>query len=858
MNDMRFHFDDLDMKAVDSVNHGREEEGGCGVVGFIASVPVSGKNIITPSIQMHNRGNGKGGGIAAVGLDPKSVGIGEEDLKTKYLLHIAYLDPMAQKELEEKYIKPHFDIYHSERLMTVDDFRDLDLEVKPPDVVRYLVRVKPKVLADYEAAFKEDKTYPFATEDDFVYKNSFAINHEFYASLGEKRAFVLSHGKNMMILKVVGYAEQVAQYYKLEDFKAHAWVAHQRYPTKGKVWHPGGAHPFSAMHEALIHNGDFANYHAIVEYLGQRGRHPLFLTDTESAALLFDLLNREYRYPTESLIEAIAPTSELDFKMLGEERQRRFKIIQEQHLHASPDGPWFFIVAKNDPGADVMQLIGITDTSMLRPQVFALSKGEVDIGLIASEKQAIDATLENLNLEDARFSKVADKYWNARGGSHSDGGSFIFTLKEGEGKKELTAHDKFSNEVILTDKRALKLKGDPKNRKDDGFEGAQADDLHAALDIFISKLKTGKDDEIASVFESVEKKAKASSTDFDWALSLLTLIIDRRYPTGPFKRSSIIEHATESLGRILSAVPPITEKGNGDKRIDWPLKDALRKKEKGEGRLIIDAKGFEPEGELCDAILIVRAHSLGWSDFVVYNARGQRFIGSGLGVESHGVKIDVFGSSGDYAASSMDGATVIIHGNAQDQLGQILKSGKLIIHGDVGQTFLYGAKGGEIYVLGNAAGRPLINGVGSPKVVINGTCLDYLAQSFMAGDPLKGGGFVTVNGLGFDDGGEVAPLDNPYPGGNIFSLASGGAVYIRDPHGKLTPSQLNGGKFEELTKEDFDLIYPYLKENERLFGIEVAKLFEVDGVSLEFDQVYRKIVPAQAAVLAALENGLEE
>ncbi|MGQ9719032.1 MAG: hypothetical protein ACUVWK_04240 [Nitrososphaerales archaeon] len=72
-----------------------------------------------------------------------------------------------------------------------------------------------------------------------------------------------------------------------------------------------------------------------------------------------------------------------------------------------------------------------------------------------------------------------------------------------------------------------------------------------------------------------------------------------------------------------------------------------------------------------------------------------------------------------------------VHGNAQDQVGQILRSGKLVVY--VGQTFMYGAKGGEVYVLGNAAGRPLINAVGKPRVVINGTCLDYLAESFMAG-----------------------------------------------------------------------------------------------------------------------------
>src|SRR5207249_2738476 len=88
-----------------------------------------------------------------------------------------------------------------------------------------------------------------------------------------------------------------------------------------------------------------------------------------------------------------------------------------------------------------------------------------------------------------------------------------------------------------------------------------------------------------------------------------------------------------------------------------------------------------------------------------------------------------------------------VHGAAQDQAAQILKYGKLVVHGDVGQAFMYAAKGGDVYVLGNAAGRPLINAVGRPRVVINGTCLDYLAESFMAGDPYNGGGFVIVNGL---------------------------------------------------------------------------------------------------------------
>jgi glutamate synthase domain-containing protein 3 len=207
----------------------------------------------------------------------------------------------------------------------------------------------------------------------------------------------------------------------------------------------------------------------------------------------------------------------------------------------------------------------------------------------------------------------------------------------------------------------------------------------------------------------------------------------------------------------------------------------------------------------------------------------------------------------------MDGVELIVHGNGQDQVGQILKSGKLVIYGDVGQTFLYGAKGGSIYVMGQAAGRPLINAVGTPRVVINGTCLDYLAESFMAGDPFEGGGFGIVNGLFFDHDGRVKELSTPYPGGNLFSLASGGAIYIRDPSRKVTEDQLNGGEFTQILDRDWSLIKPYLEENQRLFGIDVDRdLLTVNGERRPPGEIYRKIVPAKLTVLSAdLDLGAE-
>jgi glutamate synthase domain-containing protein 3 len=344
------------------------------------------------------------------------------------------------------------------------------------------------------------------------------------------------------------------------------------------------------------------------------------------------------------------------------------------------------------------------------------------------------------------------------------------------------------------------------------------------------------------------------------AISALTLLTDRRFNTGSIKRSSLLHVLKIALDEIFDASPMITEISNSRfSRINYANRDQLRAPKNNEKILIIDAEHFEPEGDQCDAVMIVKAFKLGWKNFIVYKYRGQRFTGCGFGPATKDVRIDVYGASGDYLASGIDGMEIYVHGNAQDQLCQIMKEGKLVVFGDVGQTFMYGAKGGNAYIMGNAAGRPLINAVGRPRVVINGTALDYLAESFMAGDPLNGGGFVILNGIGFDDeDGSIYEYDSPYPGSNIFSLASGGAMYVRDPHRKLVDEQLNGGEYAEITDADWHLIEPYLEENEKLFGITIERLLTVEGNKKTPQAVYRKIKPLKAAAVKKDDDGLEE
>jgi len=823
-----------------------EEEGGCGVTGFACSIPVRGQHIYAPSVQMHNRGNGKGGGIAAVGLDPGRLGVSPEILSQDYMLHIALLEPKALPQVEAEFVTPMFDIHHAEPLDHIDDFRDVKgLAVCPPDVRRYFVRPKPDVLKRFADERGLAGLPQRDIEDEFVYQNTFRLNSRYYASLGDKAAFVLSHGRNMLILKIVGYAEQIVEYYKLEDFKAHVWIAHQRYPTRGRVWHPGGAHPFCGMNEALVHNGDFANYYSVTEYLEQRNIRPLFLTDTEVSILVFDLWSRVYKYPLEYVIEGLAPTVERDFDMLPKEKQQVYRRIQASHIHGSPDGPWFFIIARNDVQDDAFQLLGITDTAMLRPQVFALQDGEVQIGLICSEKQAIDATLASLAQEDSRFCPIADEYWNARGGSYTDGGAFIFTVKKNGDGYRLTCTDKFGNRKQVKSGRRAGFRSQVSGFK---FDAAVLAD-ESGMALFEAGKAVAQEPGFESLIGLCSHISTKTLTDSERAAAIngLTLLVDRRYPTGDNKRSSILQILTQCLSGVFAAVPPITgEPTSRYARIDWETRDALRSPAGPEEVLVVNAHDFPPEGDDCDARLVVRARELGWRRFICHGYAGQRFVGCGLGPGSKGVIIDTYGSTGDYLASGLDGAAVIVHGNAQDQVAQILKDGRLVVHGDVGQTFMYGAKGGSIFVKGNAAGRPLINAVGRPKAIINGTCLDFLAESFMAGDPLNGGGFVILNGIRFDDDGNIVDLDTPYPGSNLFSLASGGAIYVRDPHRLLDDEQLNGGEYFELSDADWKLIEPYLQENDRLFDIPASRLLTVDGRLLEPAQVYRKVAPARS------------
>ena len=98
-----------------------------------------------------------------------------------------------------------------------------------------------------------------------------------------------------------------------------------------------------------------------------------------------------------------------------------------------------------------------------------------------------------------------------------------------------------------------------------------------------------------------------------------------------------------------------------------------------------------------------------------------------------------------------------------------------------------------------------------------------------------------------------APIPDPI----FFRWHRGGRIYVRDPFDLVDKEQLNGGEVVPMDEKDWDLILPYLQENERLFGISIEKdLLTVNGKQISPLEVYRKVRPIQA--VDTVQDGLEE
>jgi glutamate synthase domain-containing protein 1 len=315
----------------------------------------SGKPAVEAIASMHVRGNGLGGGFAVYGLYP--------EYANNYAFHLMYVSQEGRAEVEA-FLKQTFHVIHAEEVPT----RPHPAIVDPPLVWRYFLEVKSE----------ESKRQ---SEDDYVVQRVMEIN------TGIRDAFVFSSGKDMAVFKGVGYPEEIAEYFYLEQYEGYLWVAHGRFPTNTPGWW-GGAHPFNILDWTVVHNGEISSYGINRRYLEQFGYNCTMQTDTEVVAYAVDLLMRRHGLPIEIVAKVLAPPFWSHIERCPPEEQELLRTLRQVYGSLLLNGPFTVIIAHQG------EMIGLTDRIRLRPLTVGV-KGLVLY--LSSEESAVRLVCPDLD-----------------------------------------------------------------------------------------------------------------------------------------------------------------------------------------------------------------------------------------------------------------------------------------------------------------------------------------------------------------------------------------------------------------------------------------------------------------------------
>ncbi|MDD4873457.1 MAG: glutamine amidotransferase family protein [Dehalococcoidales bacterium] len=307
----------------------------------------SGEGVIKAIANMHDRGNGLGGGFAIYGLYPEYTDL--------YAFHIMYLSQQGKQETEA-FLKDNFKIFHQEDVPT----RKTIKIINPPLVRRYFVDIN---------MHQPDN----ALHNDYILDKVMQINTRLCDS------FVFSSGKDMAVFKGVGYPEEIAEFFCLEQYKGYIWTSHGRFPTNTQGWW-GGAHPFSILDWTVVHNGEISSYGINQRYLEGFGYHCTMQTDTEAIAYAVDLLVRKHKLPVEIMAKVFAPPFWDDIDRMPPKEHELVQALRQVYGSLMLNGPFAVLIAHHG------ELIGLTDRIRLRPLTIG-EKG--DMVYLSSEESAI-------------------------------------------------------------------------------------------------------------------------------------------------------------------------------------------------------------------------------------------------------------------------------------------------------------------------------------------------------------------------------------------------------------------------------------------------------------------------------------
>ncbi|MCZ7546019.1 MAG: hypothetical protein M5R40_21960 [Anaerolineae bacterium] len=524
-----------------------------GLVGIASTLPVSGRPTIEALSRLRWRGNGRSGGVAVAGCFP----VGLADVCA---LNIALSARHLRAEIEREFIAPHFDIVEAEFQPDLGDFRALaGLPSRPPVVVRYFVRARQDALAEFAA--QQGLAALDRAEDEFVYWSATRINRALYTGHPERRAFVLSYGRDLMILRAAGYAEDVARYYRLDEMPAHVWLGHQSYATRTE---PAGANPFPAVDVAAALSGGLVNYDALATYVRQRGYLPLFRSDAELTAALFDFYRRACAYPLDLALEALYPTPRDGLGGAPQARREAYRAVQRTHVHGALAGRVAFAVARACREARGWELIAAIDPERQHAHAFGLQEGTLwggeryGVGVVASELQAVEAVFAAIAEEQSAVCPIPDKTWSAgsldgdfagsAAGGAIGGAAYSFTVAPQEdGGLRLWCADRYGR-AITTDRARM--------HRDPRYASAAPSELDPSPAEVAATLRT---DDVDSAYARARAAVRewgfillgswldgvvtlaASDPALRWpAIQLLTWLHDRPIDIGVKKRSAAL------------------------------------------------------------------------------------------------------------------------------------------------------------------------------------------------------------------------------------------------------------------------------------------------------------------------------
>ena len=310
---------------------------------------------------MNERGSGEGAGYVAYGIYP--------DYRDCYALHV-FLDKACEsKAVVDATLEQWGAIEHDEAIPTCDQ-PNLRTTCTP---WRYFFKPDPS-LAPGSAS----------PEKDIVTNLVMQINA---APVG---AEVVSSGKNVGVFKAGGTGvagpKEVADLYRIEDYKGYIWLAHNRYATNnpGKWERPD---PFNLHDWSVVENGKITSYGTNRRYVESFGYTCSTSTDSEVITYAIDLLVRRHGLDINLAIQALAPPYWEDIDRMPKTRQDLSRALRFAYGSATMNGPFTVVAANPD------MMVGFTDRGKLRPMVV----GECGDRLyISSEEAAIRAMEPNV------------------------------------------------------------------------------------------------------------------------------------------------------------------------------------------------------------------------------------------------------------------------------------------------------------------------------------------------------------------------------------------------------------------------------------------------------------------------------